>query len=305
MRGGRRRRRRLIRVAMVLALLAAAAIVYLLAGRIGGRAARPPAPQVGAPAAPAAGKPAPKTLHRSAVPAGEPAPPTRGTAGVRIAIVIDDLGRSLADIDRLEALGVPLTYAVLPYESKTPEVDARLRADGAEILCHLPMEARDGENPGPGAIRGDEGTAELEELTRAAIAAVPGATGVNNHMGSHVTTDVPAMRAILRVVAERGLFFLDSRTIAASVAYEMALEAGIPTAQRSVFLDAERGGNAEELAFDELVRIAREKGAAIGIGHPHEATLAMLERKVPEAVASGIEFVPASYLLDRDSGPPD
>ena len=46
---------------------------------------------------------------------------------MRVALVIDDLGRSLADVDTLERLGVPLTYAVLPYESQTPEVVAAVR----------------------------------------------------------------------------------------------------------------------------------------------------------------------------------
>jgi polysaccharide deacetylase 2 family uncharacterized protein YibQ len=222
----------------------------------------------------------------------------------RVAIVIDDLGRSLREIDRLEALGVPLTYAVLPWETHTADVVARLRAHGAEILCHLPMEAQGGADPGKGAIEDDLSPRRIERRTREALEKVPGAVGVNNHMGSRITADRKAMGEILDVVAERGLFFLDSRTTPESVAYEIARSRAIPAAQRDVFLDAERTPEAVRAELGRLFALAREKGAAIAIGHPHEVTLAALEEEIPKAKAAGIEFVPVSYLLDRSEDLP-
>lgn len=232
--------------------------------------------------------------------------PTAGTVppGSRVAIVIDDLGRSLAEVERLERLGVPITYAVLPFERRTEEVVARLRAAGAEILCHLPLEGRAGADPGPGAIREEHSARRVARRTREAIEAVPGAVGLNNHMGSKVTADREAMRAVIDVVAERGLFFLDSRTTAESVAYELAREAGVPTARRSVFLDAEREPAAVRAEFERLLEQARERGAAIAIGHPHAVTFDALAELVPAAVGAGYEFVPVSYLLERDEGLP-
>jgi hypothetical protein len=220
-----------------------------------------------------------------------------------VAIVVDDLGRSLDDVERLLRLGVPLTYAVLPFESRTPEVVARLRAAGAEILCHLPLEGRPGADPGPGAILEEHSPRRLARRAAEAIDAVAGAAGLNNHMGSVVTADREAMRALLAVVAERGLFFLDSRTTAESVAYELARQAGVPTARRDVFLDSSREPEAVAAELDRLLDVARENGAAIGIGHPHEVTLAALEAWIPRAVAAGHEFVPVSYLLERDARP--
>jgi polysaccharide deacetylase 2 family uncharacterized protein YibQ len=233
-----------------------------------------------------------------------PEPPTPGPdrGPGRIAIVVDDLGRSLGEIDRLARLGVPVTYAVLPFESRTGEVVARLRAEGAEFLVHLPMEPRDGENPGPGALLAGLPDRKLRRLTEAALDAVPGAAGVNNHMGSRLTADPRAMRAVLEVVARRRLFFLDSRTTAESVAYDLAVELGVPAARRSVFLDAEPGIEPETEAFAALVAAARAEGAAIGIGHPRRSTFELLEREVPAARAAGIEFVPLSFLLERDQG---
>jgi polysaccharide deacetylase 2 family uncharacterized protein YibQ len=239
----------------------------------------------------------------AAAPAG-PASTAAGASvaggGVRVALVIDDLGRSLADLDTLERLGVPLTYAVLPYESQTPEVVAALRRRGEEVLCHLPMEPRSGGgNPGPGALRLGMSPGELRNSTLAALRAVPGAVGVNNHMGSGLSADETSMGAILGVLAARGLFFLDSRTSAQSVGFRLATSLGVPAAERQVFLDDDPSPAAVRAEFLRLLELARGRGEAIAIGHPHPATLATLAAEVPRAKALGYRFVPVSALLER------
>jgi polysaccharide deacetylase 2 family uncharacterized protein YibQ len=224
--------------------------------------------------------------------------------GARIALVIDDLGRSVGDLDRLGTLGVPLTYSVLPFEARTAAVVAEVRRRELELICHLPMEPQSGADPGPGALTSAMSSAELADATRAALGAVPGAVGVNNHMGSSLSASREAMTPILEVVRDRDLFFLDSRTSAASVGYRVALDQGIPAAERQVFLDASLEPESIEEQFDRLLWLARDRGQAVAIGHPHETTLEVLARRIPQAVEDGFEFVPVSYLLDR-SAPPE
>lgn len=241
-------------------------------------------------------------------PSEEMAPPPEeyelhGSVGARIALVIDDLGRSVEDLISLEALGVPVTYSVLPFEVHTSEVVSEINRRGWEMICHLPMEPQSGANPGPGALTSEMSSAELADATRVALSAVPGAVGVNNHMGSSLSADVDAMEPVLEVVGERNLFYLDSRTSAASVGYRLALERGLPTAERQVFLDPELTTEAVEEQFDRLLWLARDRGEAVAIGHPHGVTLDVLARRIPEAVAAGYEFVPVSYLLDRAAPP--
>jgi polysaccharide deacetylase 2 family uncharacterized protein YibQ len=219
--------------------------------------------------------------------------------GGRIALVIDDLGRSVADLDTIEHLDVPVSYAVLPYEEETQEVVAELHRRKAEVLLHLPMEPANGEDPGPGALRLGMTPEQLRQLTLAALRAVPGAAGVNNHMGSGLSADERSMKTILGVLSGRGLFFLDSRTSAQSVAYQTAIRAGVPAAERQVFLDSDTQPEAIREQFHRLLGLARTRGAAVAIGHPHPETLAVLAEEVPKAKALGYEFVPVSYLLDR------
>jgi uncharacterized protein len=155
-----------------------------------------------------------------------------------------------------------------------------------------------GKNPGPGALLLGMTDDELRERTLAALAAVPGAVGVNNHMGSMFSADPRSMGTILRLISSRGLFYLDSRTSPDSVGYRTAVALGIPAAERQVFLDPDpRPGEVHE-QFRRLLDLARTRGSAVAIGHPHPDTLAALATEVPRARAEGFDFVPVSSLLD-------
>ncbi len=226
-------------------------------------------------------------------------------AGPRIAIVIDDLGREETEIEEIESFQVPITYSVLPYEEQTGAVVAELETRGEEMLCHLPMEPEGAGDPGPGALLSAMTEAELVEATDRALAAVPGAVGVNNHMGSGLSADPRAMRPVLARLAKKHLFFLDSRTSAKSVGYRMAIELGVPAAERQVFLDDVEEPAAIRAQFARLLALARKRGAAIAIGHPHPNTLAVLAEEIPKAVADGFEIVPVSYLLDHPGELPE
>ncbi|HVS65074.1 MAG TPA: divergent polysaccharide deacetylase family protein [Thermoanaerobaculia bacterium] len=241
----------------------------------------------------------------SAAPAGvldatavAPVPAAR-RGGSLVALVIDDLGRSVDTIDRLAALGVEMSYSVLPFESRTPQVVRELNERGAEILLHLPMEADGAADPGPGSLLRSMDSDELRRRTREALAAVPGAIGANNHMGSALSSDGAALEPVLVELGERGLFFLDSRTTADSVGFRLARELGIPAAERRVFLDREIDREAIRGQFRRLLEQAAERGSAIAIGHPYEETLDVLRQEVPLAKEAGFRFVPVSYLMER------
>lgn len=253
-----------------------------------------------------------KTAHHEPRHARAPAAGPRAAPDVRaperpaghLALVIDDLGRSLDEVSALDDLRVPLSYSVLPYETMTREVVARLHDEHREILCHLPMQPVGGEaNPGPGALLEGMGEDDLQRATRAALARVPGAVGANNHMGSRLTEDPRAMGAVLTVLQQQRLFFLDSRTSAGSVGYRLARSLGLPAAERQVFLDDSADPAAIHEQFARFLARAKESGAAIAIAHPRPATLAVLREEVPKAQAEGFTFVPVSFLLDRSGDP--
>ncbi|HEV7672209.1 MAG TPA: divergent polysaccharide deacetylase family protein [Thermoanaerobaculia bacterium] len=297
------------RVAVVLlGLLAALAAVYLSCQTRGGEERN--APRTGSSGKASTPKRSPSlpgthtsSRHDSTAQGDVTSTPAKG--GPRIAIVIDDLGASETTVEELEAFGVPLTYSVLPYEEETGAVVAELSNHGEELLCHLPMEPEGNGNPGPGALLESMTEAELVEATDRALEAVPGAVGVNNHMGSGLSADPRAMRPVLARLARKHLFFLDSRTSAKSVGYRLAIELGIAAAERQVFLDDVEDPQAIRVQFARLLALAKKKGAAIAIGHPHPNTIAVLADEIPKAVAAGFEIVPVSYLLDRPGELPE
>ncbi len=294
-------------------IAAGATILFAVGLYVGFELAKPPArPDFGTPA-PGAGAPAPSpTPAEPVVTAPEPAtpepagplrierqpPPPAGDGPPRISIVIDDLGRGLRDLDELDNLGIPLTYSVLPFETHTSQVVAALRSRAVEFLCHLPMEAKSGANPGPGALRLAMTDDELRAATLEALAAVPGAAGVNNHMGSGMASQQAPMQAVLEVLSQQGLYFLDSRTSADTVGYSLARHLGMKAAERQVFLDTVRDGVFIRAQFDALLATARQRGAAIAIAHPYSETLQILAAAIPAARAQGFEFVTVSALLE-------
>ena len=219
--------------------------------------------------------------------------------GPQIAIIIDDMGRSLKVARQLAELELPLTFAVFPHLPASRRVAKFLSGQHRDIMLHLPMEPRNWPrlDPGPGALfcRMDE--EEFSRVLASDLQAVPGIIGVNNHMGSRLTEDRAKMRLVMRSLAGTGLFFVDSRTINDTVAWQEAEAAGIPVLQRDVFLDNRPEEKAILEQFKVLIEVARSRGYAVGIGHPYPETVAAL-RKVPAlAEGAGVELVPVRELV--------
>jgi hypothetical protein len=224
-----------------------------------------------------------------------------GLQKVKVAIVIDDMGRDIDSLRRLLEIDIPITVAVLPYLAYSREVAEETKANGGEVLLHLPMEPRDmlTNNPGKGALLIEMTEEEVTTWVESGLDAIPYIDGVSNHMGSRFTEDERLLKVALEVIKKRGdLFFLDSRTTTNSMGYELAREMGIRTAERKIFLDNERNMDHIKEQVVELIRAARRDGKAIAIGHPHEVTFRAIQEMVPRLKEEGIEVVNVSELID-------
>jgi uncharacterized protein len=219
---------------------------------------------------------------------------------VVIAVVIDDLGQDLAPARELLALPYKITIAVMPGLPQSKKITELAKQNDREVLLHLPMEPknRNGKRETFGTLRSDMTPMEFMAAISADIDAVPGAVGVNNHEGSALTENPEAMKFLMDKLNDRGLFFLDSLTGPKSLAYATAKDAGLKAAKRDVFIDNESNSPAAIRAqLDELARIARKRGSAIGIGHPHPATMSELKKWLETLDEQGIEVVPVSRLV--------
>lgn len=229
-----------------------------------------------------------------------------GDAEPKIALIIDDLGYRLEDGLRAARLPGPVAVAILPHTPHAAKLAHQADALGKEILLHLPMEAMEAAaDPGPGAIDTRQTRDEIAAVLDADLEAVPLARAVSNHMGSLVTRDALRMGWLMAELRDRSsLFFVDSYTTAESVGLEVALQSGVRALRRDVFLDGDPAPDAIEREWQRLLARARERGFAIGIGHPRAATLEFLERELGKLQDAGVELVPLGTLLPSPRSAP-
>ncbi len=253
------------------------------------------------PAEAAAPKQQVKTKTAPEKPAETVAPKPQAKAKTAaVAIVIDDLGQDMKQAQDIVALRAKISMAIMPGLTHSKKIADLAAQNGREVLLHLPMEYR-GKNgkPATGMLRSDMTPMEFLNTLSSDLGSVPNAVGVNNHEGSALTENKEAMKFLMAELKARNLFFLDSLTSAGSVAYGTAREFGLKTAKRDVFLDNE-GDNPAYIRkqFEELTDIAKKHGKAVGIGHPHPATISELRKWLAEAANHGIEVVPVSRIVN-------
>ncbi|BCW93693.1 MAG: hypothetical protein KatS3mg007_1587 [Thermoanaerobaculum sp.] len=233
---------------------------------------------------------------REAAPPPPAKPKPKGDKPGKLAVILDDAGYSEAAVASLATLPPQVAVAVLPNAPASAAVAEALRAQGRELLLHMPMEpeGNGGANPGDDALVVGLEPGEVRARLERALAVVGPVAGVNNHMGSRATSDAELMRHFMKALAGRGLYFLDSRTTPASVAAGLAREAGIRTLRRDVFLDVVEDEGAVRSALATAASLARSKGQAVAIGHVHPLTLRVLHEELSRL--SGVTLVRPSAL---------
>lgn len=220
-----------------------------------------------------------------------------------IALVIDDLGLDRKRTDQTLALKAPLTMAFIPYAKNLKKQTATAKANGHELLVHLPMEPLNKKiDAGPNHLHTHLAHEDLLDRIHWNLERFEGYVGVNNHMGSLATTDTAVMSALMTELRKREMLFLDSRTNPKSIATDLAGKEGVPFAVRNVFLDNvnEKGAVLKQLSL--LEKVARRSGFAVGIGHPRDGTIAALQEWLPSIERNGFSLVPISKIVLHNQG---
>lgn len=216
-----------------------------------------------------------------------------------VAIVVDDIGYDRRIAQQLLELDEPLTFSMLPHGPFNRKILAKAQAKGLEIMLHLPMEPNEFPkvNPGPGALLSDMSADDLIAQLIEDIESLPGIVGVNNHMGSRISASPERMRQIFSILKARNLFYIDSRTTAETVAKSSAQMLHLPFAERDIFIDHLDDPDFIQSQLEKLIDRARSQGYAVGIAHPHPATVDQLKAFLPRLKAE-VTLVPASVLVN-------
>lgn len=219
--------------------------------------------------------------------------------GGKIAIVIDDFGYSHNSlVKRFLNLDQKITFSIIPGLPKSQIIAQGAFENKREVMIHLPMEPKNGK------VKDYEfmlfthmKPKEIRERIRRAIRSIPHATALNNHMGSKATVHEPLLSILMEELKEAGLYFLDSRTNAKSLAYSWAQKMKIPSGINNTFLDAINEEPFIRQQIYLLAEIATRKGYAIGIGHPSPLTLKILQDEMPKLISRGFKFVSISEVV--------
>lgn len=234
------------------------------------------------------------------------APPPPGLAAPpqdkRLVLIIDDVGYRLGPGQAAIALPGKLTLSVLPYTPHGRRLAKAAFEAGKEVMLHAPMSSLSGVPLGRGGLTDRLPEAEFRATLDATLDQLPHVRGVNNHMGSDLTQRERQMGWVMSVLRERGLYFIDSRTTALTVAAGMAERYAVPHLSRKVFLDNERDAEAIDRSFRRLLREVEREGLAVGIGHPHPETIAYLRAELPKLACRGIELALVSEVLGDGKG---
>jgi polysaccharide deacetylase 2 family uncharacterized protein YibQ len=216
----------------------------------------------------------------------------------KIVIIIDDIGYDKKIALAFCDLNPDITFSILPFAPFGKVISEKLYAKGSQLMLHLPMEPvkYPNINPGPGALLSSMSPDVLINQLRKNIKDVPHIVGVNNHMGSRLTSHSDQMNQIFTILKKKKLFFIDSRTSPKSQCKASARLLKIKFTQRDVFLDNFQNTEYITGQFKKLIDLAKKHGSAIGIGHPYKATLETLSKELPTLKKNKVKIVRASIL---------
>lgn len=214
-----------------------------------------------------------------------------------LSIVIDDIGYSAEHGRRAIELPGDFTLAVLPFAPHAAALAEQGHARGKEIMLHIPMTNTANQPLDAGALQGDMDRDTFLTVLREGLSRIPHVRGVNNHMGSQLTQEKRPMRWLMTELSERGLYFVDSRTSALTLAAHEAESAGLAHFSRNVFLDNQREPEHIRQQLRLAMDTARREGRALAIAHPYPETLELLASLQDELHGAGVRLVSVSQLL--------
>ena len=219
-------------------------------------------------------------------------------------IIIDDLGNQYKPCLPLIKSKYPTTFSVLPNCPFSRRISQEGHEAGHEIILHAPMESWDSESNLKASKTGNlflttaMDNQELANQLEAMINAVPNIIGISNHMGSKFTEDSTKMEVLLRLLKDKSLFFVDSRTSNNSKGLSLAKELDVKSVGRGLFLDNDQSYDQTVEQIVKLMEMSTAEDIAVGIGHPYPSTIKAITDMLPRFKKNKIEIVPLSEILN-------
>lgn len=231
--------------------------------------------------------------------------PWSGARGTRVAIVVGGLGLSQTGSQKaIRELPPEVTLGFAASGNSLQRWMQEARRQGHEILLQIPLEpfGYPGTNPGPDTLlAGDLAKVNIDRLHRS-MAKITNYTGIMNYLGGRFLAEQAALEPVMRDIGKRGLLFLDDGSSAQSLSGGIAKAISAPQGFADILLDSEVTEAAILRKLDELERIARRNGQAIGVASAFDESVAAISKWSREAGGRGIEIVGVSALVSGQVG---
>ena len=220
----------------------------------------------------------------------------------RIAIVIGGLGlSSQSTTEAITRLPGPVSLAFAPYGDDLERQAGRARAEGREILLHVPMEPFDypDNDPGPKTLLASLGTEQNLERLHWSMQRLSGYAGVMTYMGAKFTATESALAPIIADLGSRGLLVVDEGSSARSLVPQVGAISKTPVVKGDQMIDRVPTPAAIEATLEVLEAKAKERGYAIGIGTALPVTIEKVAQWAATLEKKGIVLVPVTALAPK------
>lgn len=226
-----------------------------------------------------------------------------GNLRPKITLIMTNVGMNTRlSRDAIRALPSPVTIAISPYAIDADRWTDEARMGGHETLMMLPLEPFDYPRNNPGNLAlllgssvSRENTAKLNTIMRKTDRYI----GLISYMGSSFTMNSEAMRPVLTEIGNRGLMFIDARTVPASRATQVARGLGVPSSFSNAYVDENLSEEDIERKLRALENRARTLGYAVGIIRPKPITVRTVNNWLDGAHDRGFILVPVSATADK------
>ncbi len=188
----------------------------------------------------------------------------------RMAIVIDDLGDQWGPeyIQGLLEFPKPITLSIFPDHWASKRTAKAAKEKGKEVMIHLPMEPLEGSIEKENIkIMTDMDKLTIDSMITKALMMIPEAKGMNNHMGSKVTSDYEIVDMFFDVYKDNGMFFVDSKTTPDSYCSLIAEHYNVPLFEAGLFLDNSNNEEDIEEMFRKATNHIANGSDILVIGH--------------------------------------
>ena len=200
-----------------------------------------------------------------------------GRAGV-IVIIIDDIS-SRSQIKKIKSLPFKVTPSIFPPSNMSERTPKLVRGLGKHFMIHLPMQSHSAKmNRFRKTLMVHDSRAKIRRRVQEMRRLFPSAVFINNHTGSTFTASYRASKILYQELINRGFIFVDSKTSGRTKMRKISRELGRAYIGRDIFLDNTQNVSSILRQLKKAVRIAKRRGFAIVIGHPHKSTFRALRR---------------------------